>query len=246
MPSCLIAAAPGSLTPSMPLEDDRHRTSTTSRHSRRDAVRKRSCRHSWRAPSSPVGPSGSVSVLLTGDAQIRQLNRDYRGKNLPTDVLSFPAAGLEARDRRRTRLAGDLAVSLQTAARQAQAFGHPLESEVKILLLHGLLHLAGFDHETDSGQMARRESRLRKELALPSGLIQRSRTRRADSVGADSVGADFSPHTKNSSTVKGLQPLRSTPNATAKLSSRPERSGGPAVPVKGRAAKNPARRRPVR
>lgn len=188
---------------------------------RRDAVRKRELHAFLARAIQSVGLSGSVSVLLTGDAQIRQLNRDYRGKDVPTDVLSFPAADLEGSDRRRTRLAGDLAVSLQTAARQAQAFGHPLESEVKILLLHGLLHLAGFDHETDSGQMARRESRLRKELALPSGLIQRSR---------------------NS--------LSSRPNPT-KLSSRPDleqREGeveGPAVSVKGRAARNP-RRRPVR
>jgi probable rRNA maturation factor len=209
---------------------------------RRDAVRKRELHAFLARAIESVGLSGTVSVLLTGDAQIRQLNRDFRGKDLPTDVLSFPAAGLEGRDGRRTRLAGDLAVSLQMAARQAQAFGHPLESEVKILLLHGLLHLAGFDHETDSGQMARRESRLRKEFALPSGLIQRSRARREDSV-----GADFSPHMKNTSSGKGLQPLRSTPNATAKLSSRPKRSGveGPAVPAQGRTAKNPARR-PVR
>jgi len=209
---------------------------------RRDAVRKRELQAFLARAIQSVGLRGTVSVLLTGDAQIRQMNRDYRGKDVPTDVLSFPAAGLEARDRRRTRLAGDLAVSLQTAARQAQAFGHPLESEVKILLLHGLLHLAGLDHESDSGQMARRERRLRKELALPSGLIQRSR------VGAGSVGVDFSPHVKSTSTVKGLQPLRSTPNATTKLSSRPKRSevDRTGVPAKGRAAKDPARRRPVR
>jgi len=209
---------------------------------RRDAVRKRELQAFLARAIQSVGLRGTVSVLLTGDAQIRQMNRDYRGKDVPTDVLSFPAAGLEARDRRRTRLAGDLAVSLQTAARQAQAFGHPLESEVKILLLHGLLHLAGLDHESDSGQMARRERRLRKELALPSGLIQRSR------VGAGSVGVDFSPHVKSTSTVKGLQPLRSTPNATTKLSSRPKRSevDRAGVPAKGRAAKDPARRRPVR
>ena len=213
---------------------------------RRDAVRKRELQAFLARAIQSVGLRGTVSVLLTGDAQIRQMNRDYRGKDVPTDVLSFPAAGLDGlddgHDQRRTRLAGDLAVSLQTAARQAQAFGHPLESEVKILLLHGLLHLAGFDHETDSGQMARRERRLRKELALPSGLIQRSR------VGAGSVGVDFSPHVKSTSTVKGLQPLRSTPNATTKLSSRPRRSevDRAGVPAKGRAAKDPARRRPVR
>jgi probable rRNA maturation factor len=112
--------------------------------------------------------AGDVQVLLTSDAEIKRLNRSFRGKNKATDVLSFPApAEIDG-------LAGDLAVSLDTAARQAAEHGHGLRDEVRILLLHGLLHLAGEDHETDSGEMARREAALRRELRLPNGLIERS------------------------------------------------------------------------
>ena len=116
--------------------------------------------------------NGEVSVLLTTDAAIRELNRSFRRKNKSTDVLSFPAAltGLAGAP----VLAGDLAVSLDTAGRQAAAFGHTLLLEVKVLLLHGLLHLAGYDHERDSGQMGRRERGLRARLGLPLGLIQRT------------------------------------------------------------------------
>ena len=120
-----------------------------------------------------IGLKGSVSVLLTDDAMLRELNRQYRHKDKPTDVLSFPAATVPGQEGRKT-LAGDLAVSLDTAERQAEAFAHPLDLEVKVLLLHGLLHLAGFDHETDAGEMARIERKLRKQFDLPSGLIQRT------------------------------------------------------------------------
>ncbi len=116
-----------------------------------------------------IGLGGEVSVLLAGDERIRVLNRDFRGKDHSTDVLSFPAAPTFAA----AGQAGDLAISLEAASRQAAKYGHPLETEVKLLMLHGLLHLAGFDHESDAGQMARREARLRKQLALPLGLIQR-------------------------------------------------------------------------
>ena len=102
---------------------------------------------------------------------IRDLNRRFRRKNKATDVLSFPAAEAFGKA---AQIAGDLAISLETAARQAEAFGHPLETEVKVLILHGILHLAGMDHEADTGEMARRESALRKRFELPAGLIQRS------------------------------------------------------------------------
>jgi probable rRNA maturation factor len=111
---------------------------------------------------------GQVSVLLTTDAAIRKLNRQFRGKNKATDVLSFPADGPAAQG-----VAGDLAISVPTARRQAAAQGHSLAVELKVLLLHGLLHLAGYDHETDTGQMARRERTLRAKLGLPLGLIER-------------------------------------------------------------------------
>lgn len=112
---------------------------------------------------------GIVSVLLTTDRSIRQLNKTFRGKNKATDVLSFPAAEQARRD-----VAGDLAISVETARKQAGEHGHKLLVEIKVLMLHGLLHLAGYDHETDDGQMARREQALRQKLGLPSGLIERT------------------------------------------------------------------------
>ena len=116
-----------------------------------------------------VGLKGHVDVLLTTDATLRRLNRDFRGENKPTDVLSFPAPPAFA-----DQHAGDLAISLETAARQAASHDHPLTAEVKVLLLHGLLHLAGLDHETDQGEMAARETLLRAELRLPATLIERT------------------------------------------------------------------------
>ena len=123
-----------------------------------------------RRACTAVGLSGEVYVLLTGDVEVKRLNRAFRGKNKPTDVLSFPAAD-EAEG-----IAGDLAISLETALRQATEHGHSLRDEVRILLLHGLLHLSGEDHETDAGEMAQREAALRAELRLPTGLIERTRT----------------------------------------------------------------------
>jgi len=112
--------------------------------------------------------SGAVDVLLADDRTLRQLNRKFRGKDKATDVLSFPAAEQLAGE-----FAGDLAISLDTAGRQAQEHGHSLRDEVRVLLLHGLLHLSGMDHETDRGEMAAREAKLRKKLRLKSGLIAR-------------------------------------------------------------------------
>jgi probable rRNA maturation factor len=113
---------------------------------------------------------GEVSVLLTGDAHIRRLNRQFRRKDKPTDVLSFPAPDIPGGQ----GLAGDLAISVETAASQAKDLGHSLSVELQVLILHGLLHLAGYDHEQDSGQMARREATLRRRLGLSHGLIERS------------------------------------------------------------------------
>jgi len=123
-----------------------------------------------------VGLAGEVHVLLADDATLKRLNKTFRGKNKATDVLSFPAGPSTVffGEPDAPELAGDLAISLETAARQAGRFGHTLLEEVKILLLHGLLHLAGFDHETDSGEMAAREAELRALLDLPSSLIARA------------------------------------------------------------------------
>ena len=122
-----------------------------------------------RSAQEAVGLPGEVEVLLTGDGELRRLNRTYRGKNKATDVLSFPAAEEMSHVH-----AGDLAISLETAERQAQEHGHSLRDEVRVLLLHGLLHLKGMDHEVDTGEMAAREAELRRQLRLPVGLIART------------------------------------------------------------------------
>ena len=120
---------------------------------------------------------GQVTVLLTTDKVIRRLNRQFRGKNKATDVLSFPSAMPTQVSKARPgapEIAGDIAISVDTARKQAVAMGHVLTVEIKVLMLHGLLHLGGYDHETDDGEMARREERLRAKLRLPHGLIERS------------------------------------------------------------------------
>ncbi len=119
-----------------------------------------------------AGLRGEVNVLLTTDAHQRALNKKFRGKAKTTDVLSFPAlpdAGY----------AGDLSISLPVARRQAEEHGHALMTELKILILHGVLHLAGYDHETDGGEMAALEETLRAKLKLPAGLIGRATRRRS-------------------------------------------------------------------
>ena len=115
---------------------------------------------------------GEVSVLLTSSRKMRELNRAFRGKDGSTDVISFPAASLTAEE-----VAGDVAISVEIATANGRKFGHKTEDEIRILILHGLLHLAGYDHETDSGQMARKEAALRRKLGLPSNLIARSEAR---------------------------------------------------------------------
>jgi probable rRNA maturation factor len=111
---------------------------------------------------------GDVELLLTSDAELKRLNRAFRNKNKATDILSFPSPPEVSQHH-----AGDLAISLQTAARQAAQFGHTLDEELRILILHGLLHLYGLDHETDEGEMATHESELRALLKLPVSLIAR-------------------------------------------------------------------------
>ena len=111
-----------------------------------------------------VAKGRPFDCLVTGDAELRRLNRQYRGKDYATDILSFPAAEGHL---------GDLAISSARARSQAREFGHTTEDEVRILMLHGLLHLLGHDHETDDGRMARAERRWRRELGLPNGLIER-------------------------------------------------------------------------
>jgi probable rRNA maturation factor len=122
-----------------------------------------------RAAQKAVGLRGEVDVLLAGDRTLRRLNRTFRGKDKATDVLSFPSFSFAPAGEH----AGDIAISLETAKRQAAEHGHALRDEVRVLLLHGLLHLHGMDHEADRGEMAAREAVLRAELRLPDGLIAR-------------------------------------------------------------------------
>src|SRR5579871_3127955 len=107
---------------------------------------------------------------------MRRLNREFRGKDKPTDVLSFPAYrnGNHAENQGRRAYTGDIAICTNIARTNAKSLGHSFEDELKILLLHALLHLAGHDHESDNGEMAALEQKLRAKLKLPTGLIERT------------------------------------------------------------------------
>jgi probable rRNA maturation factor len=111
---------------------------------------------------------GGVNVLVTTNRKMQVLNGRFRKKDVPTDVLSFPAAPNPG-----SEMAGDIAISADMAVRNARRSGHSEVEEIKILALHGILHLAGFDHERDNGEMAREETRLRNAFGLPAGLIER-------------------------------------------------------------------------
>jgi len=118
-----------------------------------------------------LGLTGEVNVRVTSNRELQKLNRRFRRKDKPTDVLSFPSAV--------PGLAGDIAISVEIAAANAADLDHSTDTEVKILILHGLLHLAGYDHETDDGNMQAWETELRRQLGLPYGLIERTRGRGA-------------------------------------------------------------------
>ena len=106
--------------------------------------------------------------LITSDKELQKLNRDFLGKDYPTDVLSFPTGQPEGS-------LGDLAISEDRAREQAARLGHSVDEEISILILHGLLHLQGMDHEADRGRMRRAETAWRRQLQLPAGLIERTR-----------------------------------------------------------------------
>ena len=132
-------------------------------HSSR-AVKRRELRAFLVELTGTLGKGQGVTCLISTDAELRRLNREFRNKDYATDVLSFPAGDS----------LGELAISLDRAAEQAQELGHTLEQELRILILHGLLHLTGMDHESDNGEMKRAEIRWRKRLGLPAGLIERA------------------------------------------------------------------------
>jgi len=122
--------------------------------------------------SKEVGLAGAVTVMVTGNREMRRLNFRFRGKDQSTDVLSFPPPEFVS------GFAGDIAICFDIAARNARTLNHSTAEEVRVLVLHGILHLAGYDHEGDQGEMAKTEDDLRKRLSLPSGLIKRNTVKR--------------------------------------------------------------------
>jgi probable rRNA maturation factor len=119
----------------------------------------------WLRSVAPARARGTVTIGVVSDVRIRQLNLKYRRKDVPTDVLSFPSG--------ERGYLGDIVIAEGVARRQAAAYGHALGTELRVLALHGLLHLLGYDHEADDGKMARLEARLRRKGGLREGLIER-------------------------------------------------------------------------
>ena len=136
-------------------------------------LHRRSLERYARTLRGEVAKGLGFTCLITGDSELRRLNREFLGKDYATDVLSFPAPAGTGWEACPTRQLGEIAISTVRARRQSAAFGHSLENEIRILMLHGLLHLLGMDHETDDGQMRRAESRWRRRLSLPTALIER-------------------------------------------------------------------------
>ena len=148
----------------------------------------------WLARVAPARARGTVTVALVSDARVRALNRQYRGQDYATDVLSFPSAGQTRPGKRRDKTIrrpepakwgpelrapgpylGDIVIARGVARRQARRAGHGEPLELRVLALHGLLHLLGYDHERDTGQMARLERKLRRKGGLTEGLTERGR-----------------------------------------------------------------------
>ena len=121
----------------------------------------------WLQSIAPARARGAVTVAVTSDARVRALNRRFRGKDRVTDVLSFPSGEPAS--------LGDVVIAAGVAAKQAIKAGHSVQAEFRVLALHGLLHLLGYDHEQDDGRMARLERRLRRKGGLGEGLIERGR-----------------------------------------------------------------------
>ena len=146
----------------------------------------------WLRRVAPQRARGAVTIVLVSDQRMRALNRTYRGKDYATDVLSFvgeTSLGRIGRKGRNARqraclpvqpiqpvppILGDIVIARDVAKRQARAAGHPELDELRLLALHGLLHLLGYDHERDNGRMRRVERRLRRTGGLREGLIERA------------------------------------------------------------------------
>jgi probable rRNA maturation factor len=129
----------------------------------------------WLTRVAPVRARGQVTVALVSDARVRLLNRQYRGRDYATDVLSFPTSPDPSRQSaRRVLHLGDIVIATGVARRQARRVGHAERIELRVLALHGLLHLLGYDHERDKGAMARLERRLRRKGGLRESLSERA------------------------------------------------------------------------
>jgi probable rRNA maturation factor len=130
----------------------------------------------WLASIAPARARGTMTIAIVSDGRVQQLNRRYRRKDVPTDVLSFPASAERLRRGKppgERGYLGDVVIAAGVARRQAKQAGHSLQHELRVLALHGLLHLLGYDHERDAGRMARVEARLRRRGGLREGLIER-------------------------------------------------------------------------
>jgi probable rRNA maturation factor len=125
----------------------------------------------WLTRVAPRSARGDVTIAIVSDARVRELNSVYRGIDEPTDVLSFPISPTPSA---LSPLLGDIVIARGMARKQAEKQGHSMATELRVLALHGLLHLLGYDHETDNGRMARLEARLRRKAGLPLGLLARS------------------------------------------------------------------------
>ena len=126
----------------------------------------------WLRRVAPRAARGSVTIALVSDQRIRALNRAYRRKDYATDVLSFPSNQQSATSNQ--QFLGDIVIATGVARRQAREAGHSERTELKVLALHGLLHLLGYDHDRDAGRMRRVERRLRRAGGLHEGLIERA------------------------------------------------------------------------
>jgi len=148
----------------------------------------------WLVGVAPARARGAVTIALVDDVAMRRLNSTFAGKDRATDVLSFPASPAEARSAKaargldagarvpgtpggrpaQRRHLGDVVIATGVARRQARVAGHAYAQELRVLALHGLLHLLGYDHETDDGRMGRLEARLRRRGGMTAGVIERT------------------------------------------------------------------------
>ncbi len=111
-----------------------------------------------------------VELILTTDEEIKKINKEFRNKDKATDVLSFPLENIPGMP------LGSIVISIDTAKKEAEEFGHSIEDEIKLLFIHGLLHLLGYDHEIDNGEMRAKEAEIIEKFNLPKSLIVRNET----------------------------------------------------------------------